>query len=223
MGYLAIADSVQDRDIVYIGATLKTDLRQRLTDRINDSCLKTNPISQHENCQLSPAEKAVLSSGRQLHLSWAVTENNDSAAYHEHALIRSYKEEHQRLPSVLDSATGWVRGNSQQPQRGRPCRPFGLVRLETSSRISQGNYPLRARRLPHPRGSLAVGPSSHMSVVKALTPAPLRRRLRSLYIASLPCALSRTWMPAFAGMTEDRDARFPSSRERRWGCERTCL
>ena len=120
MGYLAIADSVQDRDIVYIGATPKTDLRQRLSDRINDSCLKTNPISQHENCQLSPAEKAVLSSGRQLYLSWAVTENNDSAKYHETALIRAYKEQHGQLPSIKDSAKGLVPGNSQQPQTEGP-------------------------------------------------------------------------------------------------------
>ena len=156
MGYLTIADSTQERDIVYIGATPRANLRQRLTDRIDDPCLKTNPISQHENCQLSPAEQAVLSSGRQLYLSWAVTENNDSAKYHETALIRAYKEQHGQLPS-WDSSTGWVRGNSQQPQREGPVGPLDWSDWKPlagypkdSIPIKPGVYRIRAVRFMNP-------------------------------------------------------------------------
>ena len=161
MGYLTIADSTQERDIVYIGATPRANLRQRLTDRIDDLCLKTNPISQHENCQLSPAENAVLSSGRQLYLSWAVTENNDSAKYHEAALIRAYKEQHGQLPSIKDSAKGLVQGNSQQPQTEGPV---GL--LDWSDWKPLAGYP--KEDIPYKPGvyRIRVGPSQ--SAIRAM-------------------------------------------------------
>ena len=106
MGKMTIEESVAV-ELAYIGSAKK--LGNRINQRINDL---DRPGVIDAKRYPSVAEKTAIKSGWNLEVSWAETESQESAKYHEAALIQWYIARHCQVPSFGNRPPGeWILGN----------------------------------------------------------------------------------------------------------------
>ena len=160
MRKLTIAESVLESRFVDIGATPRSNLRRRLSNKANDKHMR-NQQCREEECQLNNASKNAVIDGWRLEVSWAKTEDHKSAKGHEAQLIHAYFEWNGQLPCFRSPRTGkWIRGNQAFP---KPTGSVGKLDWEDwtpLAKLSNNAVPREPRRLPHPRrAAWGVAPS----------------------------------------------------------------